>query len=209
MGRRASSPDGVQSVRSADLSPLKRVSVVGSSCSGKSTFSTRLAETLGIAHVELDAIQWLPEWTTRDPVSFRQIALQHASTDAWVIDGNYILVRRDVWDRATSVVWLDLPYVRVLCRLIRRTLRRIASGEELWNGNRETWREAFFSRDSLFLWQLTTFARRRRRFREARSSPENSHLTFYVLRTPHQVEQFLRIIESRKHFTTKPERALT
>jgi hypothetical protein len=42
----------------------------------------------------------------------------------------------------------------------------VRSGEELWGGNRETWRGAFFSRDSLFLWALKTHAPLRARYEE-------------------------------------------
>ncbi len=40
------------------------------------------------------------------------------------------------------------------------------SGEELWGGNRETWRGTFFSRESLFLWALKTHRPRRARYEE-------------------------------------------
>ena len=63
-----------------------------------------------------------------------------------------------VLERADLVVWLDPPLPTVLRRLGARTVRRVRSGEELWGGNRETWRGAFFSRDSLFLWALKTHA---------------------------------------------------
>jgi len=36
-----------------------------------------------------------------------------------------------------------------LPRLLYRTLRRLARDEELWNGNRESWRPAFTGREGL------------------------------------------------------------
>jgi hypothetical protein len=56
---------------------------------------------------------------------------------AWVVDGNYSVVRDLVWDRADAVVWLDLPRRLVMRRVILRTLRRAVTREALWNGNRE------------------------------------------------------------------------
>ncbi len=55
----------------------------------------------------------------------------------WVVDGNYSVVRDVVWAKADAVVWFDLPYVTVLARVVRRTVRRSLTREELWNGNRE------------------------------------------------------------------------
>ncbi|MER6939714.1 shikimate kinase [Nocardioides sp. NPDC127514] len=43
-----------------------RVSVVGSSGSGKSTVARRLAETLGVRYVELDALHWRPGWVEEE-----------------------------------------------------------------------------------------------------------------------------------------------
>ena len=40
-------------------------------------------------------------------------------------------------DRADLLVWLDLPRVRVMRQVIRRTLRRRARRQPLWNGNLE------------------------------------------------------------------------
>jgi hypothetical protein len=71
-----------------------------------------------------------------------------------------------VLDRAELVVWLDPPLHTVLYRLGTRTVRRVRSGEELWGGNRETWRGTVFSRDSLLLWALTTHRPRRVRYEE-------------------------------------------
>ena len=62
-----------------------------------------------------------------------------------MIDGNYSAVRPIVWARADTVVWLDLPKRTVMRQIIWRTLRR-AARQELWNGNRERWRN-FFSLD--------------------------------------------------------------
>ncbi len=86
---------------------------------------------------------------------------------AWVADGGYHGKLGDlVLERAELVVWLDPPLPTVLRRLGARTVRRVRSGEELWGGNRETWRGAFLSRDSLFVWALTTHRPRRARYEE-------------------------------------------
>jgi hypothetical protein len=71
---------------------------------------------------------------------------------------------------ADLVVWLDLPMRVWLPRLVRRTLGRIARREELWNGNRETLRNVFFSRDSLIWYALSNHARHRREY-PARLAP--------------------------------------
>jgi hypothetical protein len=87
---------------------------------------------------------------------------------------------------ADTIVWLDLPLRVWLPRLLRRTLGRVIRREELWNGNRETLRNAFFSRDSLILFALRNNWRRRREY--------PSRLARYNvvrIRTTDEVERFL------------------
>ncbi len=58
-----------------------------------------------------------------------------------VIDGNYTsIVGQILRDRAGLVIALDLPRWRVMARITRRTLGRMITQAELWNGNREQWR---------------------------------------------------------------------
>ena len=51
-------------------------------------------------------------------------------------------------------------------RLLRRTVARVVRREELWGGNRETFRNVFFSRNSLLLFTLRGYRQRQRRYAE-------------------------------------------
>lgn len=145
--------------------PLDRVVVVGISGSGKSTTAAALAERLGSAHVELDALHWLPAWTPRPRDEFRAVVTSALTGDRWVVDGNYSQVRDVVWPQATAIVWLDLPFAAVWWRVLARTLRRAWRRELLWNTNRESLRLAFCSRESILWWVLTMHGPKRRQFR--------------------------------------------
>ena len=161
--------------------PMRRVSVVGASGSGKTTFAAALAERLGVPHIELDAIYWGPDWTLT-PVDTLMAALREvALTDAWVCDGNYA-ARSPLIERADTVVWLDLPLRTCLARILRRTDRRIRTNERLWSDNRETWREALFGRDALVPYLVRHFRRKRRTFAAQFAAAESAHLR--VLRFP-------------------------
>jgi len=157
---------------------VRRVSVVGSTGSGKTTFARALASILGVPRVELDALNWGLNWTPVDDATFRQQVDAATSGDAWVVDGNYggRGARDIIWPRADTVVWLDPPLAVSLVRLWRRSVGRIRSHEELWSGNRETFRNTFLSRDSLFLWALKSYGRRKRIYRDLLARPENAHL---------------------------------
>ena len=89
------------------LIPPLRVSVIGSSGAGKTTFGKRLAARLGVAFVELDSIFHQANWTPLPDDDFRAHVRAAVMDDGWVVDGNYGVVRPIVLERATTVVWLD------------------------------------------------------------------------------------------------------
>ncbi|MFC2069756.1 adenylate kinase, partial [Chloroflexota bacterium] len=72
-----------------------------------------------------------------------------------VIDGNYSETRDLTLPLANTFIWLRLPFRVVFWRLLRRTIARCIDRKPLWGTNYESWRQAFFSRDSLILYQVT------------------------------------------------------
>lgn len=169
-----------------------RVVVIGTSGAGKSTFAKRLAARLGVPRVELDALYWLPGWTARDPDDFRARVAEAVAGEAWVADGNYSVARGVLWPRATDIVWLNYGRHVVWPRVLGRTVARVAGRQELWAGNRESFRQAFLSRQSILLWSLTTFAKNRLKYAELRADPRWAGLRWHELRTPREAQAWLR-----------------
>jgi len=171
---------------------MRRVNVRGSSGSGKTTTSKRLAEVLGVPHVELDALHHGPNWAEPTAEAFRERvqAAIAAAPDGWIIDGSYAAKLGDlVLEQADTLVWLDLPLRVCLRRLWRRTWGRIIRHEELWSGNRESIRTAFLIKDSLFAWTIKRYPLVRRELPERIA--RHPHLRFVRLRSPRQVARFL------------------
>ena len=110
--------------------------------------------------------------------------------DRWIIEGNYPAVRTLIWERADTLVWLDYPFPIVFGRLLRRTIQRNVTQEDLWSGNRESVRRTL-SRDSILLWCLKTYAMRRRQYSECVTHPDFSHLRVLRFRHPRAVEEWL------------------
>lgn len=159
---------------------MRRVSVVGVSGAGKSRLAGQLARRLGVPHIELDAIYHQPGWTPLPAEAFRATVRDLAAGPGWVIDGNYSTVWDLVASRADTVVVLDLPRWQVMSQLLARTLRRVITGQELWNGNREEWGN-LLARDrerNILLWAWTTHAEIRQRYRTAARDPRWWHLRF-------------------------------
>jgi adenylate kinase family enzyme len=172
---------------------MRRVSVVGNSGSGKSRCAASLAAALSVPHVELDAIFHQPAWTPLPLEEFRDRVDRVTELEGWVVDGNYSAVRDIVWRKADTVVWFDLPRRIVMRQVVSRTLRRQVLRTELWNGNREEWRD-LFSRDperSIVLWSWTNHAKYHDRYLAAMSDPAWQDLAFVQLRSHAAADRFL------------------
>lgn len=168
----------------------RRISVIGTSGSGKTTLAQQLAERLGCPHVELDALNWEPDWTMSPTDVFRRRVTDALTGDCWTVDGNYSRVRDLIWSRADMVIWLDYSLPRIYWQLTKRTFRRVFWREKLWGTNQEQLR-IVFSRDSIFLWVWNTYWRRRREYPVLLGKEENGHLTAVIFKSPRQTQKWL------------------
>ena len=175
---------------------LSRVVVVGTSCSGKTTFARDLAMRLAVEHIELDALSWLPGWIERDRDEFLELLAGKVAAETWVTDGNYSRARDLLWSRATTVIWLDYSFPVVLWRAVRRTAYRSATGQEICNGNRETWQKALLSRDSILLWVVTTYHRRRRDYNALIAGDAYPNAAKICLNRPAEAARFLAAVRT-------------
>ena len=171
---------------------MKKINVVGTSGSGKSTFSKALAEILHYPYIEMDAIFWKPDWEeSSDEVFFHKLkkALQE---EYWVLDGNYSRTTSIKWKEVDTVIWLDFNFVRTLYQAIKRAINRAITQKELWPGtnNRESFKK-LFSRDSIVLWTITTYWGKKSRYLSMMKDSKYQHINFVRLRTPRDCEKYL------------------
>jgi len=172
---------------------LRRTLVIGTTGSGKTTLACQLAAVWQVPHAEQDAWNHLPGWQEAPLEDFRAQVAAFTAGPAWVMDGNYSKARDIGWARADSVVWLDYSGWVVFWQLLRRTLRRMHSREELWNGNREAWR-TLLTRDGILAWFFKTHWRNRHR--TPLLLAQYPHLQVVRLRSPREREVWLRTLYS-------------
>ncbi|GAC1445501.1 MAG: hypothetical protein NVSMB55_26970 [Mycobacteriales bacterium] len=167
---------------------MRRVVVVGQSGAGKTTTARRLGAALQVPHVELDALFHGPDWRPRAAFGAEVAAI--AAGPGWVVDGNYTGVRDVLWERADTVVWLDLPRASTLRRVVVRTCWRLVSRHELWNGNRERWSTvARASHPIRWTWQ--THRQHRVEYEQRLAEPRWAQLQVVRLRTPAEQRRWL------------------
>lgn len=144
----------------------------------------------------MDQMFWKPDWVEPSDEEFFPKLESAISEDCWVLDGNYSRTNAIKWRNVDTIIWLDYSYFRTLFQLLRRTLSRAITKEELWpeTGNRESFRMAFASRHSIFLWFFRCYKRNRLRYQALFKSSEYSHINFIHIRSPMEAKAFLQSV---------------
>ena len=178
---------------------LKRVAIVGTSCSGKTTLASQLSKLLSVPHIELDALHWLPNWQEDSLENFQSKTASAIANPYWLSDGNYSnKVQEMIWSKASAVIWLNYSLPIVFSRGLKRTLMRSLTREELYSGNRESLTLSFMSKDSILYWILTTHKRRSLQYPEKFKREEYKHLNIIEFNHPAQCRYWLG--EMNKYF---------
>lgn len=170
---------------------MKRIVIIGSSSSGKTTLARKLSERLGMEHKELDYFFWEPNWRQANPEDFRSRVESFTAQEAWITDGNFSAVRDLVWRRATTIIWLDYPFHIIMKQFLKRSILRSVRKEELWNGNRETIWNSILKPNSLFIWIIRTYRKNRKRYSTLMESNEFKNAKFHRFKSSKETKQFV------------------
>ncbi|MDX2394903.1 MULTISPECIES: adenylate kinase [unclassified Streptomyces] len=171
---------------------MERVIVAGISGSGKTTMATALAARLGLPRTELDGLYHGPQWVKRP--EFEDDVATFSAEPRWVCEEQYYSTLGGLlWTRADTLVWLDLPRRTVMWRVVRRSVLRVVTRRELWNGNRETLREFLFDPEHPMRWAWTRHSVRRAAIGERLAA--HPHLAAIRLRSAREVRHWLRGVQ--------------
>lgn len=105
---------------------------------------------------------------------------QVAAADGWVVCGDYRQIAPIIFERVDTVVLYDLPRRIVMRRGLRRSLGRTLRREELWNGNKERWRNLMSCdpKVSIISWAWSTHRERHRQVLDMLVNPPREDLRF-------------------------------
>ena len=179
----------------------QRILIIGNSCAGKSTLGGQLAELLGIPLVELDALNWQPNWVglnDTNPDELIRRMKEATIGDSWVVAGSYTQFSQQAfWPRLDTIIWLDLPLHQLVGRMLKRSWKRWRTHELLWGTNYEkfwpqlmVWRQE----DSLLWWIVTQYQPKRRKILAYQIDPQWSHIRFVRLCSSSEIKEFTSLM---------------
>lgn len=88
---------------------MKKIIVIGCPGSGKTTFSKRLQEKIGLPLFHLDAIWHKPDRTHVSREAFDSCLDEIFKMDSWILDGNYSRTIEKRFAMCDTVFLFDLP----------------------------------------------------------------------------------------------------
>ncbi len=65
-------------------------------------------------------------------------------------------MRDIVWAHADTIIWLDYPFAVVFLQALVRSIKRIVTRQKLFANNVETFRQTFFSKNSILYWIIVS-----------------------------------------------------
>ena len=158
--------------------------VIGSGGAGKTTVAHEIARRLGLPLIHLDARYWRPGWIETPKEEWRRVVEELIAQPRWVMDGNYGGTMDMRIAASDTVVFLDLPRIVCLWRVLKRTTRFWGKTRpEITAGNPErmTW--------EFVKWIWTYPKRRRPALLVKLSALEDKRVI--VLSSQRDVDQFL------------------
>lgn len=102
---------------------MRKVLVIGSGGAGKSTFARRLGERLHIEIIHLDMLYWNPGWVETPKAEWLRVVEELVKRDTWIMDGNYSGTLDLRLEACDTVIFLDLPRLTCLWRVLKRAIR--------------------------------------------------------------------------------------
>lgn len=102
---------------------MKKIALIGSGGSGKSTLSRELGQKLNIEVYHLDALLWKPNWTPTSKEEKIKVQNELVKKDQWIIDGNYNGTMDLRLNAADTIIFVDISRVICVYRVFKRMIQ--------------------------------------------------------------------------------------
>ncbi len=171
-----------------DLKTCRRILIVGTSCSGKSTFARELSAALGHHLIDSDELAWQPRWQPTPKDEYQKILRENIAKEPWIFAGNIGALEDHLVEKANAIIWLDYPFWIIFGRGLRRTLSRIVLRKSCCNGNHETMRQAFFSKQSVLYWICKSHSKWQFAYENLKKLLHDRDVLFLRLKSPNETK---------------------
>ncbi|MCC3380788.1 adenylate kinase [Paenibacillus farraposensis] len=116
----------------------KRIIVIGSPGSGKTSLAKRLSKQACLPYISLDDFYWGPEWKRSTDQQFLGQLGEVLEKEEWIIEGNYhdhYFAER--LQRSDAIIVMDVSTIEAVTGVMIRSLNRFLFSRELPKGAEE------------------------------------------------------------------------
>ena len=107
---------------------IKKISVLGNPCSGKTTFALQIKNKLNLPLYHIDSFQFLEGMLLRNPDETRKILLEISELNEWIIDGvGPLKVIENRLQKSDLIICLRLPLWMNYLLMIKRQFQALFS----------------------------------------------------------------------------------
>lgn len=99
---------------------MKRILVIGCPGAGKTYFSKRLKEIMGLPVVHMDNLYWNEDKTSISFDELNKKLLPYLQNEEWIVDGNYHDTLKLRLEYATDVFFLKMPREQCIEGILER-----------------------------------------------------------------------------------------
>ncbi len=180
---------------------FSRVILFGPRASGTSSVSSQLSRSLDLTHIEFDRLSRNRDGSFVSHVEFASVLKEVVQQPRWVAEGDFLegidqLAEPIFWPLATTAIWLDLPFLVTVRRLIARSYRRVVKKEEMWDGmqdNKYSLLKRVASGNAIRAYRYTKKA-----YPQLLERPEYSHLELLHLKSQDEVDDLLSFVANER-----------
>jgi adenylate kinase family enzyme len=104
---------------------VRRILVIGSGGSGKTTVAREIAARTGLPLIHLDQLFWRPGWDPTPDDEWDQVIGRLIAQEGWVMDGNYGRTLQQRIAAADAIVFLDMPRLVCTWRILKRRFKHV------------------------------------------------------------------------------------
>ena len=173
---------------------MKRIMIIGSPGTGKSTFGRQLEGKLSIQLYHLDKLFWKPNWEMSTREEQIEILHQVVHQDKWIIDGNYSSTLDIRVKQADTIIYLKRTRLICLYQVLKRVARyRGTTRLDMQEGCPEKIDLSFIK----WIWQ---FPKNHEPLINEQLTNLNESQKLVMLTNKKEMSQFLQFIESEKSY---------
>ena len=108
----------------------KRILILGSGGSGKTSFSRKLAAKMQIPAIHLDTLYWEAGWKEPDKNQWQSRVAELVKQPTWVMDGNYSGTLNLRLPPAEWIIFLDIPNWLCVWNIFKRRIQYAKAGRD-------------------------------------------------------------------------------